>query len=69
MYETSKTLDQGLTAFAKYFKDNHWLVMSTIDDAKLKMIFASKNNLKLQVTITENSVTKKRLVNVSAVYP
>lgn len=66
-YETSKTLAENLQLFTKYLKDNGWTIKSTLDNLNYKKVSGAKGNTTIQISISENSVSKIKTVTISMV--
>ena len=65
VFQTTKSLAENLTIYKKYLEDNDWKVASTVNLDNYKMIFGTKGNSQLQVSIDQNSESKDKTVNIS----
>lgn len=67
-FETAKTLDANFKLYSDFFSKNGWQTTNTINQPKLKIVFVAKGGTNAQVTMAENSVTKKKTVDISVTY-
>ena len=67
-YVTSQTIAQNTTAFKKYFQDNGWTKLTISSTTGVTIISAAKVELpvSIMVTLSQNSVTKQNLVDITA---
>ncbi len=66
-YETKKTLADNYALYQAYFKDHGWKVLSTLNLDTVKSITATKDSVRLQVNIAQNSVTNVSTVMITAI--
>ncbi|MBI4050411.1 MAG: hypothetical protein HY609_06820 [Deltaproteobacteria bacterium] len=68
VFETSKTLAANYALYKDFFTKNGWMILTTLDQPSLKVVSAKKDNIVVQVNISENSVTKVKTVDISVAY-
>lgn len=64
-FETKKSLIENFKIYEDYLKNNDWQIDSTVDQTSFKMLFGKKDGSTLQISMSENSLTKIRSVNIS----
>lgn len=64
-FETKETLAANLKLYTEFLKKDGWEIKATIDKPDLKMVFGQKDTEGIQVTMNENSITKKKTVSIS----
>lgn len=64
-FETSKSLNENYALYNKYFLDNNWDIQSSQGADNFQTIVAKKDGLVIQVSVTENTITKKKVVSAS----
>ena len=64
VYVSSKTLDANFVIYQKYLQDNGWTVNSTVNQAAVKNLSATKSGARLDITLAKGS-DGKITVNVS----
>lgn len=67
-YETKKSLADAVKIYRDFFTKNAWKIEDSLDQAKLKVIIATKNNVQVLVNIDENATTKVHTVAVTAAF-
>lgn len=67
VFETSQSLSANLALYTKFFNDNGWNISATIDQPTIKMVAGEKDGKSIQVSITENKVSKIRTVSINYV--
>jgi hypothetical protein len=65
VFETGKTLNENLKIYQDFMKADGWAIQSTVNQANYKMLFASKGDSYLQVSMNDNQVNKTKTVNIS----
>lgn len=65
VYETELTLTQVYNSYQQYLNQNDWEVKSTVNETGYKMLFATKDNGQLQVSIDQNSQSGVKTVSIS----
>lgn len=65
VFETSQSLEANYDFYTKFFKDNGWMILTTLNQPKLKVLSAKKDHTTVQVTISENAVAKTKVVEIS----
>ncbi len=66
-FVTVKTLDANFTLYNDFFKQDGWKIGATLNQPTYKVIAASKDNLKVQVSIFEDPTTKVKTVTISVI--
>lgn len=64
-YESSKSLAENLAIYTKYLNDNGWGIKSTINDPMYKKVSGTKGASDLQISMTENEVSKIKTITVT----
>ncbi len=64
-FVTTKSLADNLKTYQDYLKSNGWKVLATIDEETYKMILGTKDQSQLQVSISENTISKVKTVDIS----
>lgn len=67
VFVTEQSLASNLTIYTKFMNDNGWDVTATVDQPTFKMVSGKKEDVTLQVSIDQNSVTNERTVSISYV--
>ncbi len=65
VFETKATLADNLTLYKAYLVKAGYKIQSMIDQPTLKMVYGTKDNGNLQVSIDENSQSHIKTVNIS----
>lgn len=65
VFVTAKSLDANFTLYLGYLKTNSWKITNTVNLAQTKVLSASKGPENLQITISQNSITKVKTVDIS----
>jgi hypothetical protein len=63
-FETSKSLAANLQIYSDYFKNNGWTIGDTINQDVYKAIGATKGTLSARVSMNDNSLTKKKTIDI-----
>ncbi|GEM_PF-1174516 len=66
VFETSKSLDDNAKIYTDYFTKNNWKITANIKQDKLRVISGNKNSTFLTITINQNSITKAKTVEITA---
>jgi hypothetical protein len=66
VYVSKKTLSGSFAIYQNYLKDNGWTITSSIDQAAVKNLAATKDSARLDITIAADP-SGKNTVNVSYV--
>ena len=64
-FETAQTLDANFKTYTDYAKNNGWTLGTGVDQKNIKVVTATKGDLSLVVTISQNSGTQVRSVNIT----
>jgi hypothetical protein len=64
-FQTKKTLAENYKIYEDYFKKNGWTITATLDQPTIKSITAVKGKLQANLSMSENTETKARTVDVS----
>ncbi len=69
IYYSKKTLEENLSIFEKYLKNNKWNILSKIDNPTSKYLLAQKNKDEgvLIININKDSISGKVVVEVSKI--
>ena len=69
IYYSKKTLEENLSIFEKYLKNNKWNILSKIDNPTSKYLLAQKNKNEgvLIININKDSISGKVVVEVSKI--
>ncbi len=65
-YETTKSLADAIKVYRDFFTKNGWAIQDSLDQDKLKVIIAIKDNNQVLVVADENATTKVHTVVVTA---
>lgn len=65
VFETKDTLAANLTIYRNYLTKSGYEVKSTVDQPNYKMVFGTKGNASLQISIDQNSVSNIKTVSIS----
>ncbi len=65
VFETGKSLDENFTLYNAFLKSDGWTLTNTVDQPTAKLLSAKKDQAQLQISMTENSVTKVREIDIS----
>ncbi len=64
-YRTTKSLDSLMAVYRSYFMREGWHIVSAISQTKLQSIAAQKPQTQIQVSMSENSITGEKTVDIS----
>ncbi len=64
-YETKKSIVDVRKAYQDYFSKNGWKVVASLDDAGLKVFTAVKDDLQMQVSMSDSTISKLVLVEIT----
>lgn len=64
-FQTSKSLSDNLAIYSKYLTDHKWVVKTVSGSESAKMVSGSKDNQRLQITLSENSESHIKTVAIS----
>lgn len=64
-FETAKSLDANLKIYTDFLKANGWKIQATVDQPTFKMVMGTKDQSQLQISMSENSVSKTKTVDIS----
>lgn len=64
-YETKKSIVDVRKSYQDYFAKNGWKVVATLDDAGLKVFTAVKDELQMQVSMSDSTISKLVLVEIT----
>ncbi len=67
-FNTTEDLNVLYDRYDKYFGDTGWTIINTLNQASLKSIAASKPKQVISASISENSITHQRSVDISFTY-
>ncbi len=65
VFETKKTLDENLTIYKNYLSKAGYKVQSTVDQNNYKMIFGTKDEASLQISIDNNTAFNIKTVSIN----
>lgn len=66
---SNKTLEQNFEIYKKFLQDDHWTIVSVVNQTDLKSISAKKTPNYLSVTINLNKQTNQTIVDITIVAP
>jgi len=65
VFETSLSLDHNFKIYSDFITKKDWKLVTSLNQDNIKVLSASKGKGNLQITMSENSVTKVRTVELS----
>ena len=65
-FVTAKTLDQNFTIYQSYFQKNGWTITTSSNLPMLKSLTATKGKVQISVTMSENSLSHVKTVDITA---
>jgi hypothetical protein len=63
-FVTKKSLKDNYNIYTQYLKTHGWNITASVDQDSYKMVTGSKGNQQLQISISENSISKVPLVAI-----
>jgi hypothetical protein len=65
VFETKESLATNLTIYRNYLTKSGYEIKSTIDQPNYKMVYGTKGNASIQVSIDQNTVSNIKTVSIS----
>lgn len=67
VFETAKSLEEQHQLYQDFFSRGGWRVISAVNQPALKTVAAMKGTVQVQVSIAENTLTKIKTIDITAV--